>query len=61
MTRDEEILAIALWVERTQGADGPLWITEQIGRMALDGDPGGIACWQAVARAWQGLQDGPRQ
>lgn len=56
MTRDEELLAIALWVCRTQGARGPTYIAEQIGALALSGDRAGIDHWKAVAAQYQALQ-----
>ena len=56
MTRDEELLAVVLWVQRTQGARGPLYIAEQIGVLALRGDEAGIKHWKAVAAQYQALQ-----
>ena len=38
MTADDEPLAIALWVERTQGAQAEVYIAGQIGALALRGD-----------------------
>lgn len=61
MTRDEEILAIAIHAEREHGRSAPKWIAEQIGRLALAGDDEGIELWKAVARAWQGLVSATRQ
>lgn len=61
MTRDEEILALALHADREHGASAPMWIAEQIGRLALDADEQGIQLWKSVARAWQELASATRQ
>jgi hypothetical protein len=58
VTRDEELLAVALWVRRTQGARGPVYIAEQIGALALRGDQAGIDHWKKVAAQYQELQNG---
>jgi hypothetical protein len=58
---EQEILAAALWVERSQGENGPRFIAEQIGALALQGDEPGIERWKAIAAAWQQLQAGPVQ
>jgi hypothetical protein len=49
MTRDKELWALALHVERKHGVDGPRYIAEQLGKCALAGDRGGIDFWHAVA------------
>lgn len=49
MTRDQELWAVALWVEKQHGEDGPRFIAEQIGRLALAGEAAGVATWKAVA------------
>ncbi|QDM41341.1 hypothetical protein [Altererythrobacter sp. TH136] len=57
MTRDKELWAVALWVERTHGEYGPQYIAEQIGRLALEGDEGGIAMWRSVAERFDQLSE----
>ena len=57
MTRDQELWAMALHVERHHGADGPSFIAEQIGRNALAGEPGGIELWEGVARRYRQLSE----
>jgi hypothetical protein len=37
VTRDNEIWALALWVEKHHGADGPRFIAEKVGALALAG------------------------
>lgn len=56
MTRDEELLAVTLWVQRTQGASAAVYIAEQIGAQALRGDHAGVDHWKAVAAQYQALQ-----
>lgn len=50
MDREQEILAMALWVHQHHGDNGPVFITEQIGRCALEDEPGGIELWRSVAK-----------
>jgi hypothetical protein len=47
---------MALWVEKTHGLNGPVFIAEQVGRLALNGEGGGVVLWQNVARRLQQLQ-----
>lgn len=56
MTRDKELWAIALYVEKHHGADGPRFIAEKIGKLALDGDTEGIETLKAVATRYEKLQ-----
>lgn len=55
LSRDQELVAVALWVERKHGANGPLYIAEQIGRLALAGDEAGVAMWCNVAERFDAL------
>ena len=55
MTRDQELWGMALHVERHHGADGPRFISEQVVRNALVGEPGGVDLWKAVARRFEQL------
>ena len=55
-TRDKEQWAIALYVEKHHGADGPRSIAEKIGKLALEGDAEGIEMWKAVAARYEKLQ-----
>ena len=49
------------YADREHGGAAPIWIAEQVGRLALDGDARGIELWKAVARAWQNLTSATRQ
>ncbi|WP_420006879.1 DUF6961 family protein [Tsuneonella aeria] len=54
-SRDKELWAVAVWVEKTHGTDGPRYIAEQVGRLALEGDEGGVAMWRNVAARFDQL------
>lgn len=55
LTRDKELWALALWVEKHHGAKGPCFIAERVGRFALYGDAGGVDLWRAVAQRYSSL------
>lgn len=52
MNQADELLAIMLWIEQHHGDRAEVFIAEQIGAMALDGDSAGIEHWKAVAEAY---------
>lgn len=54
-TRDQELWALALSIERQHGADGPRVIAEKIGAFALAGESGAVELWQDVARRYDKL------
>lgn len=56
MTRDKELWALALWVEKHHGADGPRLIAEKVGELALDGEMGGVDLWREVANRFEALK-----
>jgi hypothetical protein len=49
MAAARHIWACALAVEKQHGADAPRFAAERIGALALAGDAGGVAMWQAIA------------
>lgn len=57
LTREKELWALALHVERLHGADGPLYIAEKIGEAVLEGDQVGIDLWKAVAARFSKLSN----
>lgn len=61
MDWQHEVWAEALWVEQHKGEDGPLFMAEQITRLALDGDKAGIARWKRIAAAYDQLRAGRPQ
>lgn len=52
-TRETELLAVALSVERTHGADGPRVIAEKIGFLICTGDMEAAVFWREVARTYE--------
>jgi hypothetical protein len=48
MTRDQELWAMALWVEKHHGEQGAAFIAAQIERLVLHGEEGGVALWREV-------------
>ena len=58
MTRDQELWAPALWVERNKGADGAVFVSEQIGRASLAGNAHALVLWREVARRLEALIGG---
>ena len=57
MTRDQEVWAVALWVESHHGANGPAFIAEQMGVLALKYDTAGIQKWFEVATAYDQIME----
>lgn len=57
LTRDKELWALALWVEKRLGADGPRFIAEKVGRFALAGEQGGVDLWREVAARFDQLSN----
>lgn len=55
LTRDKEIWAIALWVEKHHGADGVHYIADQIATLAQEQDKAGMAMWLEVAERFEAL------
>lgn len=49
MTPERERWIEALAIERIHGNTAPLWIAEQIGALALEGDEAGIARFREIA------------
>lgn len=58
MSPDEERLGEALAVERLHGAEGPEFIAERIGALALAGDVAGVERWRAIAAKYEQLLGG---
>jgi hypothetical protein len=54
-TRDQELLALALSIERRHGEDGPRIIAEKIGSFLLAGEVGAAEMWRDVARRYETL------
>lgn len=50
VTRDQELWALALWVEREQGEEAERFIAERVLHFESEGDDGGKHLWMDVAR-----------
>lgn len=49
VTRDQELWAIALRVERDHGDSGSAFIEQQIAAFEIAGQQGGVELWRSVA------------
>lgn len=56
VTREHELWAMALWVERDQGEDGDRFIAERVLHFEAQGDRGGRQLWMDVARRYVALK-----
>lgn len=60
-TRDQELWALALSIERKHGSCGSRVIAEKIGALALAGETGGVNLWREVAKRYEALLgEGPQ-
>lgn len=55
MSPEQERWAEALAVEKLYGKDGPRFIAERIGALAIAGDQAGIDRWKAIALKYDQL------
>lgn len=60
LTREKEIWAIALCVEKHHGDDGDFYIAQQMDRLLSEGELDGMAMWQQVAERFGRLKAGCR-
>lgn len=56
LTREQELWGVALWLEKTHGAEAPDHIAREVTRLAAEGDEEGIAMWRAVAERYDQLR-----
>lgn len=64
MSRDDDERlrwAEALAIQRIHGEDGPRWIAERIGALALAGDEAGVARFREIARRYGELLPGKQE
>lgn len=57
VTREQELWAIALWVDREHGKDGERFIAERVLHFDAEGDEGGKQLWMDVARRYIQLKE----
>lgn len=55
LNRNQELWAVALWVEKNHGEEGPAYIAQQIQRLFDEGDEAGIATWRTIAERFDQL------
>lgn len=56
VTRERELWALALWIDRDQGDEGERFIAERVLHFDAEGDEGGKQLWMNVARRYAGLR-----
>lgn len=59
MTRDKEIWATALWVEKHHGDAGHSYIANKVAELEADGDSRGAQFWLIVSKRFGDLRTGP--
>lgn len=60
VTREHELWAMALWVEREHGEEGERFIAERVLHFDAKGDDGGKQLWMDVARHFVELKTSSR-
>lgn len=56
VTREQELWAMALWVDREHGEEGERFIAERVLHFDAEGDEGGKKLWMDVARRFVELK-----
>ena len=56
VTREQELWAMALWVDREHGEEGDQFIAERVLYFDSEGDDGGKQLWMDVARRFVELK-----
>lgn len=56
VTREQELWAMAIWVDREHGDEGERYIAERVLYFDAQGDDGGKQLWMDVARRYVTLQ-----
>ncbi|MEL7729854.1 hypothetical protein AAG612_09970 [Citromicrobium bathyomarinum] len=54
-TREQELWALILWVEKHHGEDGTAYITERIGHFTATDESGGVELWEGVEQRFARL------
>lgn len=58
LTREQELWAMALWIEKTHGEHAWFYIAQQKDRLLAEGDPLGLGLWNDVERRLEMLANG---
>ena len=59
LNRDQELWAVALWVEKNHGDQGTTYISGQVERLTSVNDDSGVAMWREVADRFERLRQNP--
>ena len=59
VTREQEVWAMALWVDREHGQDAEEFIAGKVLHFVERGDDGGKKLWEEVARRYVQLREAP--
>jgi hypothetical protein len=57
VTREQELWAMALWVEKTRGEAGWLHIAQEQDRLLTAGDFDGVELWRSVGERFEQLRN----
>ena len=57
LSREQELWAMALWVERQHGENGWLHIAQEQDRLLASGDFEGVKLWRAVGQRFESLDN----
>ena len=55
MSKERELWAVALWVEKNHGDQGDLYIARRLDRLHTKGDADGVAMWWKVLERFEAL------
>ena len=55
VTRDQELWALALWVEKHHGGSGAKFIAGKLAQLEEQGETGGVKMWRQVWRRYADL------
>lgn len=58
LNREQELWAMALWIEKTQGENAWFFVAQQKDRLLAEGDPLGLGLWNEVERRLAMLAEG---
>ncbi|WP_137680551.1 DUF6961 family protein [Aurantiacibacter suaedae] len=60
VTQEQELWALALWVEKHHGDDGQAYIEGRIEHFTDTNEGGAVRMWEEVASRFAGLERAPR-
>ncbi len=60
LSKDQELWAVALWVEEHHGDEADLYIAGQMDRLLAEGDFDGVGMWRNVRERFEALNEKTR-